>query len=444
MPREPNFQFGFVFVGLIHAAFLTPPPCHGQCYAITDLGTLGGTGSIPFGAGSIAYSINDAGQVVGEAATAGGDTHAFLWLPAPAYGLPAGMNDLHWPLDAETSFARDINNHGYVVGNSDSVGSKPVGFIWLPSPALGLSRGWNVFDDLADLKFNSVEPAIINNEGAILSERWWSDTHSLFLWLPKPMYGLPSGTHIIAEPIYLEDYHIGGFNDFGQVVWTQHNTHTLPDSYFGSVWFPEAAFGLEAGYQSLEATNPWNNRAWDINNLGQVVGRDGDAGFVWLPQAANGLPAGLNYLGTVGSELVGPAKAINDAMVIVGGSPYGGGVPFFLWKEGTAFNLTEMLRPPVTWSVMIPTDINNAGWIVGRGTNPDGETNAFLLTPTCADFDLLRDGDIGVLELLVFEDCFLGPENPVAVTCRDVDVDCDRDVDLRDFSVLQRTYTGSR
>jgi probable HAF family extracellular repeat protein len=41
-------------------------------YVATDLGTLGGTDSL-------AYSINDNGQIVGESRTIGGNRHAFSW-----------------------------------------------------------------------------------------------------------------------------------------------------------------------------------------------------------------------------------------------------------------------------------------------------------------------------------------------------------------------------
>src|ERR1700724_1542956 len=41
-------------------------------YTVTDLGTLGGTFSIPFG-------INNAGRVAGGATLPGGNLHPFLW-----------------------------------------------------------------------------------------------------------------------------------------------------------------------------------------------------------------------------------------------------------------------------------------------------------------------------------------------------------------------------
>ena len=74
-----------------------------------DLGTLEGDFSS-------AFAINDAGQVVGIADYKIGDpVNAFIWLPEPAYGLPAGMNRIG--SDPSIGLAAfDINNSGYVVG----------------------------------------------------------------------------------------------------------------------------------------------------------------------------------------------------------------------------------------------------------------------------------------------------------------------------------------
>jgi probable HAF family extracellular repeat protein len=77
-----------------------------------DIGTLRDVG------GSQATAINNLGQVVGiSSADIEMRLHAFLWLPEPAYGLPAGMNDLGALGDnRRLSYAYSVNNAGQVVG----------------------------------------------------------------------------------------------------------------------------------------------------------------------------------------------------------------------------------------------------------------------------------------------------------------------------------------
>ena len=70
---------------------------------MTDLGTLGGDYSI-------AYGINDMGQVVGESTTDNGQTHAFITGPDGV-----GMTDLG-TLGGDYSLAFGINDAGQVVG----------------------------------------------------------------------------------------------------------------------------------------------------------------------------------------------------------------------------------------------------------------------------------------------------------------------------------------
>ena len=72
--------------------------------AMADLQTLGGDNSL-------AYAINDHGQVVGYSETAAGDTHACLW----QNGQPIDLGTIG---TGSQSQAVAINNQGYAVGTS--------------------------------------------------------------------------------------------------------------------------------------------------------------------------------------------------------------------------------------------------------------------------------------------------------------------------------------
>jgi probable HAF family extracellular repeat protein len=80
---------------------LVPRLAAAQGYTITDLGTLGGKGSL-------AYAINAAGEVVGEALTPDGQHQAFRWRNGQMLGLGTAGHD--------SSIAIDINDAGTVTG----------------------------------------------------------------------------------------------------------------------------------------------------------------------------------------------------------------------------------------------------------------------------------------------------------------------------------------
>src|SRR5438093_3214042 len=81
-------------------------PAMAQTYTVVDLGTLGGSGSQ-------AYGINGAGQIVGDATTGSGSSHAFLY-------EGGRMSDLN--TGGTLSAARAINDSGQVAGYYDSRG----------------------------------------------------------------------------------------------------------------------------------------------------------------------------------------------------------------------------------------------------------------------------------------------------------------------------------
>jgi probable HAF family extracellular repeat protein len=158
-------------------------------WTLTNLGVLVG----PYGR---AQGINNLGQIVGHSNSIGpgGNSvfHAFLWLPAPAYGLPAGISDLSPPAtqnDDGNTFAWGINDLGQAAGR----GYNWTPAVWLPSPAYGLPAGWTswpnatVFDQATIdrhgwLYLETCELTAINTQGVAIG----SATFVAFSPFPPP------------------------------------------------------------------------------------------------------------------------------------------------------------------------------------------------------------------------------------------------------------------
>jgi probable HAF family extracellular repeat protein len=133
-----------------------------------------------------------------------------------------------------------------------------------------------------------------------------------------------------------------------------------------------------------------------INEAGRIAGwarnSQGLSRATLFDPTGAGNNLGLGTLGGVSSE----AFCINDAGQIVGQAENSQGewraTLFDPTGAGNNINLNTLIDPAGGWTLVNAYDINASGWIVGKGTNPQGEKHAFLLVPEPATFALLGMG----------------------------------------------------
>lgn len=243
---------------------------------ILDLGTL------PGGDYSAAFSINQAGQVVGTSNTARG-MHAFTW------SASGGLRDLGTLPGAQDSAAYAVNNKGEIAGSS---GGHAV--VW----SAGALR------DLGTLGGDWSEARDVNNFGQVAGVSDTSRGPHAFLWTGGAMRDLgmlPGDLHSRADHV----------NDQGMVVGASEGSGGVR----AFVWTSER--GMEA-LGSLSGST--YSEAFAVNSSGQVVGQSGSPlgtrAFLWtntggmidLNEHVPGLPTSVVLTG---------AFAINDRGEIV-------------------------------------------------------------------------------------------------------------------------------
>lgn len=348
-------------------------------YHITDLGTLGGTGGL-------AWALNNQGEVVGYLSTpgeGGDEDRAFLWLPKPAYGLPAGFNELDSLIEGGESYALGINDAGQVVGWSDtqfdSGSGNPVihAVLWANGTVTNLgSPGGDYIPSRANA---------INELGQVAGTGDWGlfgGNSSWFLWLPSAAYGLSVGMNDLSPSPGASIGFASAINEAGQIVGEWFND-ALPGH--GMVWLPSAAYGLPAGVSSLLALDSLA----DINIAGQMIGTGDSAGKMRALRWDSGAVTDLGSLDGTYSY----ASAINRTGVAVGSSstPEPGGHAF-RWTNGVMTDLNDLIVPGSGWELRDADDINDGGQILGRG-RLNNEWHTFLLSPFTCGNSVLEEGE---------------------------------------------------
>jgi probable HAF family extracellular repeat protein len=315
-------------------------------YAVTDLGSLGGT----FAA---ALRINAGGVVVGASTTATGEQHAFRWTQA------TGMVDLGTLPGATGSFAWGINSQGDVAGEADLPSGDTRAVLWTADGKI---------TDLGTLGGPSALAFAVNNGGEVIgfsSLATGGPTHA-FVWTAQG--GMVD---------------IGTFNGTNTRLRTINNAGTAAGSgnlasgghAHAVLWQPST------GFQDLGTLGNDPSFAATINDLGVVVGFSATAdvcchAFRWTQATGmvdlgalsgpdgNSYAVGLNHRG----QVVGATTTQADP----------GNVHAFIWSQsGGMRQLVEGVGEFDSEAL----GINEAGLIVGDGDTPDGRGHALLWRP---------------------------------------------------------------
>ena len=358
-------------VSLLTVLVLSIGKMYGQTYSVTDLGTFGGNSSI-------AYSINDSGQVVGGADMLNGFQHAFLYFNGGMQNL--GTLDQNTGYGGNTSCATAINNSGQVAGYSDTrdVGSVR-GFSYInnqmaPIPTLRLNS------NVGGSGYNGYEYGI-NGGGQIVGyASIYSSVHS-FLYQGGSTTDLGTFGAVTSQTL--------GINDLGQVI--GYITTTVNHAFMSSG-------GLTLDLGTLGGPNSY---AKAININGQVVGNaDVDTQHQHAFSYLNGSLSDLGTLGGFNSKALG----INAHGQIVGGSSIVDGKEHaFLYSNGQMLDLNNLVKANVGWTLEDAYAINASGQIVGDEINQSGQQHAFLLNPEPAP-----EPSVWMLGPLVAAFCFSG------------------------------------
>jgi probable HAF family extracellular repeat protein len=343
--RQPLSAVGLVLEMILLG--IPAGPVQAFEYAITDLGTLGGTGSRAFG-------INNSGQVVGTSEINGdSETHSFIY----SNGV---MTDLNTSL-GKWNGVGNINDKGQMVGTFISENSEERAFLY--------SGG--EFKNLGTLGGPESYAYDINNSGQVVggpgpSPLTGSLVEHAFLYSGETMkdLGTLGGTYSEAH----------GINTSGQVVGVSAIT--------GDTAAAHAFLYSDEGMQDLGTLGGKNSVASKINDSGQIVGFSeynltGDHhAFLWS--------GSMKDLGTLGGAF-SYAWGINAGGQVVGTS-WVQKIPSpahaFIYSDNVMTDLNTLLFSNPGWTLVEATAINDLGQIVGYGFNPDGNIQAYLLTPT--------------------------------------------------------------
>lgn len=326
-----------------------------------DLGVIGSDTQ------SIAYALNNAGQVVGVSYNYGDlQPHAFMWQG----GVLTSLGNFS---------PRDMNNSGAVVGHKTVFNAAN---LWVDT-ACRWAGG--TLSDLGTLGGYTSDAFAINDSGDVVGQSFLPDNVTLraCAWIGASTRDLGTLAGTTGSKSAAADINAGR-----QVVGWSDTAAGEPHACL----FQLDANGLVTSRTDLGVLGTSASYAYGINSAGDVVGSSDAKGFIW----SAGAMLDLNSL-VVGAPgwTVTRANGINDAGVIVG--------------EGVLKGFAHAIK--LTPIQCLKGDVNGDGLVDG------GDVQSFssvlvagsgTTQQTCAA-DVANGGD-GVItfdDLPVFVDCLL-------------------------------------
>ena len=434
-----------------------------QEYRLTDLVDLG---FVPNPDKDGTLGINSDGEVVYGFDVAG-QTHAFVWLPEPNYGLAAGFHDLSGQFGTQNpSIARDINVHGQVAGQVDGTRAGEGQAIVWDLPAGNFQLLGFLSDDSWSraIAINDANPATVVGESEV--DGFCPPSGGLPCVGVVPAVVVRSFRATLQNGAALSEFAPLESDDCNQSSLVRDVVLLVPSGDLRAVGvstsqglevIPQCFTLLQCGEEPKDAAN-WGpdieltsfdperpSEGRGVNDEGKAVGwayRTSPApcfisAVFWETPGAP-FDLGLAQMPPMQAGEQSRAEAINNLAQpqVVGWNIDADLAILWEMNQGGTWTATDLnsLIPVCSQAnelvVRQAHDINDDGWIItwGRVRNPDTglfERHAFLLTPVgdCPE-DVNRDGVVGVLDLIDLLMVF-GLPCPVGQICwEDVNNDC--------------------
>jgi len=304
-------------------------------------------------------AINEAGEIAGVASP-----EPFHPVSVPVHVAADGTVTVPEVLDVAFNFAQGLNDHGLLVGASNTQAVAWVGGAITPlAPSLGFFSGTaqdaddrgRIVGSVGDSDFVGPHPV------------QWRSANSPALDLPGPSGPQPAGT-------------ANAINGAGQIAGTVGSVGVFFAVRWDHPGLPPLVIPPLPGKD--------NGDGLSLNRHGDVVGRSSSitdfTTEAFLHVAQTGELIGLGQL-PGGTFAYSEALGVNARRQVVGGSSAAGGESHgFLWQDGALLDLNDLLvdPDPSVLHVMSAADINDAGQIaVEVAVGPFPQTRIARLDP---------------------------------------------------------------